>query len=805
VKATTHAPVGSNGTHQAAKVDLCAFWEQEVRPLLTAELVFDWPGHRFQKDGDKWRGCRPWHDSKSGTAFYLNAHTLAWRCPGCGPDVGGGPLQYRWRLAGGRGVSPRGRDFVEEVRELADLVGVAFPEKQLSPQQAERARKREERRGILEAVLLACQEVLWSAEGGPARDYVRSRGFADDEVRGLGLGLYLRVDDVRAAVRAAGHDLRLAEEVGVFRRKWPDYIVFPWADEYGQLLTLYGSYKSKTPPAGKPKKYALENPKGDGAGPWERTKRSPMYYDRARRAGHDALVLVEGVTDAALAQARGDTSVIACVAAELSQLRVETLARHRVKAVTICLDPDSAGDAGIASCLRALMGAGIAAYVAPQLPDGMDPDEFIQARGIDAWREHVGRAVHAFRWKAQRILAERGKGGWTDRGQDAAIEEAVAFAAATPPGYDEELSRHLLGQFVDALGVDAAALRWRVEVARGGKATETTTPGGERTDETEPAGEAPHGGADASPFAFAWAPIDSAAMVRGDFRPRWLVEKALVEGEPCVVGAPQKGMKTSCAVDLGVSLASGTPWLGHFRVPDCRRVAIVSGESGPFALQQTVLRVCAARGIRLADLGADLRWQFRLPQLAVLEQLFALRDGLKRDRVEVAVIDPLYLSLLAGSSDARPENLFDVGPLLLRVAQACLSVGTTPALLHHTTKPSARKQEPLDLTDLAFSGTAEFARQWILLNRREIYEPDSGLHRLWMVVGGSVGHSGLYGVDIDEGTLETDFSGRKWEVSVRPGSEIRQVRRTSKADAKAEAKRQEQQADETAFLAALRQ
>ena len=360
------------------------FLESEVLPKLSVDEVFDDSAHKWVERGGKtWKGGCPWHESKTGSSFVVDVDSLRWWCAGC--QTGGGPIQYLWKKKGGSGMTPHGLDFVELVRELAAKVGVPFPEREMTEEEKKKARAREAKRGLLDVVVRHGEEVLWSPAGEAARAYLTTgRGFTDEDIRSLRLGYYDSVVGFREALSKAGVDVKDAEDTAVLWDKLEGYILIPWMDERGRPLTLYGRWKEKTPPEGRPKTIAL---------PGEGSKRSPLYFDRARALSVREVVLVEGVFDAALLQARGDARVVASVAAQASHEQVETLARNRVKAVYICGDPDGGGDKGTLSNIVNLTAAGISTFVVPRLPDELDPDDFLRRHGMDAWRERVSRSV----------------------------------------------------------------------------------------------------------------------------------------------------------------------------------------------------------------------------------------------------------------------------------------------------------------------------------------------------------------------------------------------------------------------------
>jgi hypothetical protein len=297
--------------------------------------------------------------------------------------------------------------------------------------------------------------------------------------------------------------------------------------------------------------------------------------------------------------------------------------------------------------------------------------------------------------------------------------------------------------------------------------------------------------------------IDCQQLLALDLRPKFIVKNVLVEGQPCVIGGRSKTLKTSVATDLEISLGTGTQFLGTFEAAQ-RKVAVWSGESGAGTLRETARRIAEAKGVTLTD--ASVLWCFDLPKLSRHDHLKLFHETIAQHGIQVAVVDPLYLSLLSAETAKSAGNLFAMGAALQPLTAIGQETGCTIVFLHHFRKTGVvDPDEPAALEELSQSGVAEWARQWVLLQRREKYQAD-GHHQLWMRCGGSAGHASLHALDVDEGVYDEDKpeGGRYWAPVVVPVGDARDAARKDRERKAAERAERQAGEDRRKMLEALR-
>lgn len=265
-------------------------------------------------------------------------------------------------------------------------------------------------------------------------------------------------------------------------------------------------------------------------------------------------------------------------------------------------------------------------------------------------------------------------------------------------------------------------------------------------------------------FGPKWNPTvrSSSEFDLAQFDQDYLIEGVLVEGQHGVIGGPEKTLKTSIAIDMAVSLGTGTPFLfhGEFAVSTKTKTLVISGESGEKKIQTTARMVCQSRGLNLSD--ADVAWiADGLPLLSDPGQVAELEHVIRGELAKVCIIDPAYLCI----GNTNPFNVLEMGQVLGRVGDVGQRTGCTMLIVHHAVKPDRQARfRPMELADLSGAGWREWARQWFLLSRKSAYKSD-GKHELLLNFGGSAGHSGRPTLLIDEG-----FPMCRWDVAVSTAS-----------------------------------
>jgi len=427
----------------------------------------------LKKVGRRWSGLCPFHTEKT-PSFSVNAEEGFYYCFGC--QESGDAITFVRAM--------EHLDFVDAVRLLADRAGITLHEDQ------EMGRDHKRRSELLEAMERAVEwyheRLLRSPDAGPARDYLRSRGYDGDVVRQFRLGW--APDDWDALAKA----LKLPEKVlsdsglGFINRRgraqdfFRGRVLFPICDPSGHPVALGGRILPPRPGQAPPDR---PEPK------YKNSQESPIYSKRrtlyalnwAKKGiiAQGEVIVCEGYTDVIGCFQAGVPWAVATCGTALAEEHF-TLLRNFAKRIVLAYDADSAGQSATSRVYEWERKHEVDVVVA-DLPGGSDPGDLART-DPGALAGAIKEARPFLQFRVDRML---GGGDLTTAEGRARAADAALTAVAEHP--DDLVRDQYVMQLADLCRVDPARLRERLDHLRAHPPAESPARRGRsRSDEPPP-------------------------------------------------------------------------------------------------------------------------------------------------------------------------------------------------------------------------------------------------------------------------------------------------------------------------------
>ncbi len=369
---------------------------------------------QLKKQGRQYQGLCPFHAERS-PSFSVNAEEGLYHCFGC--QAGGDIITF---------VQEKEQlDFVGAVERLAYKAGVTLRYTD-SGQSEERKRRVALHRAIERAVDWYHDRLLTAPDAGPARGYLRNRGYDGEVVRRYRIGWAPEGWDALArALRLSDDDLtdsglgflnRFGRQQDAFRGR----IVFPIFDAQGNGVGFGGRIL----------------PGGDGP-KYKNSSESTVYaksrvlyglnWSKQEVVERNEVIVCEGYTDViGFAQAGAGRAVATCGTA-LTEDHVKILRRF-ARRVVLAFDADSAGQNAAARFYEWERAHDLDVAVVA-LPDGVDPAD-LAGRDPEALVAAVEGAQSFLEFRVERAIDSVDRS--TGEGRARAAERALAMVAEHP-------------------------------------------------------------------------------------------------------------------------------------------------------------------------------------------------------------------------------------------------------------------------------------------------------------------------------------------------------------------------------------
>ncbi len=359
--------------------------KEEIRDTADiVDIVSDYV--KLKKSGQQFTGLCPFHNEKT-PSFYVTPRLGIYKCFGCGE--GGDVFNFIMKM--------EGVGFVEAMRTLAERYNIELP-KQDDESFDERTQLTE---GIYHALRFAgvyyFRQLTGEDDGEEARAYLNKRGLKAQTIKKWGLGW--AGDSFDAFYRFAleqGINETYLHEAGLIKyseKNQKPYdtfrgrLMFPIFTPSGKVIGFGGRILGDR----KGPKY-LNSPQTKVYNKSEVIYGIHLARNEIRKA--DQSILVEGYMDVISLWQHGIKNAVATSGTSVTTEQMRRL-RNYSKNLLMVYDADNAGQAAMLRGLDVALQQDL--YVRMMhLPDGEDPDSFVQQFGSESFLEYADKEARDF-------------------------------------------------------------------------------------------------------------------------------------------------------------------------------------------------------------------------------------------------------------------------------------------------------------------------------------------------------------------------------------------------------------------------
>ena len=341
--------------------------------------------------------------------------------------------------------------FLEAVKKVADIGGISVNIGKVTKKQTHT-----ELHQIYDLSLKFYINNLNTVGGKEAREYLKNRNIDEETIKEFQIGLSLKHDVLsKILIKKFKPDEVLKSglvgknDYGYYDLFY-DRIMFPLYDLNGNPVAYSGRIYNKK-----------DNSKYFNTRETEIFKKGELLYnyhrakDIARKKNQ--IIIMEGFMDVIRSFTVGIKNVIAMMGTAVTPTQAH-LIKRMAKDIILCFDGDEAGAKATMSCSNELLKIGVTPKII-RLEDNLDPDEYIQKYGKEAFQRKIDNPISVMDFKLSYL--KNGKDLTSSEGEAKYISEVIGELNKI----DDDILKDLtIKKIVAEMNIDEDIIRKHLEV-----------------------------------------------------------------------------------------------------------------------------------------------------------------------------------------------------------------------------------------------------------------------------------------------------------------------------------------------------